>query len=57
MWIIIAGTLIASLISSALLISALAVGKRSDEWEEPVEQPAPAPKARRFGKPATRAVR
>lgn len=53
MWIIIAGTVIVSMISSALLLSSLAVGKRGDEWEETVEQPVAAPKAQRFGKPAT----
>lgn len=57
MWIIIAGTVIASMISSAVLLASLAVGKRGDEWEAQVEQPAHTPKAPRFGKPAIRATR
>lgn len=58
MWIIIAGTVIASMISSVLLLSAVATGKRGDEWtEETYEQPAPAPKAQRFNKTSPHGAR
>ena len=59
MWIIIAGTVIASMISSVVLLASLAVGKRGDAWEgeETIEQPATAPNVQRFNKPATHASR
>lgn len=56
MWIIIAGTVIASMISCALLLSSLHVGRRGDEWEEaPEQRAAPKKKTARLNKPATHA--
>ncbi len=57
MLIVIAGALIASLGSSVLLISALAVGKRGDAGSDEAydQKPAPAPKDPRMNKPLPRA--
>jgi hypothetical protein len=55
MWIIIAGTVIASIITSALLLSSLSVGKRGDDWSEAAVVRAAQKKNNRFGKPATQA--
>lgn len=59
MWIIIAGTVIASMISSVLLLSAVAAGKRGDDWiEETYEQPASATaKVQRFNKTSPHGAR
>lgn len=55
MWIIIAGTVIASMISSALLLSTLNVGRRGDNWAEASAPQTPPKKGKRFNKPATHA--
>ncbi len=55
MWIIIAGTVIASMISSALLLASLSVGKRGDDWTEASEPQVSPQKGSYFNKPARHA--
>ncbi len=55
MWIIIAGTVIASMISSVLLLASLSVGKRGDDWAEASEPQVSPQRGKYFNQPAPHA--